>query len=228
MTTAYRHAGKAHSPALERLAEQARGRDVIPDPTSRIPESQRRRRLALAVEVTSSGNGTYKLIGAGVTFVSLLFMNDGLGSRNDPLLVFGVLLLLVGIGFFLGGVVWMDPDREKLFEEKLAWANTHPFPVSGLRAYLVSDRSLLVVRMKAPLDPATMLAAISAVDPSISARSIDASSYELEIPPRKHIGNYDEQYGDFPLLKKVFAQLVLPVHGDVGVERVALGGTVNS
>jgi hypothetical protein len=38
-------------------------------------------------------------------------------------------------------------------------------------------------------------------------------------------GESPRRYGDVVLLKSVFERLVLPLHGDVGIVGVAMGGT---
>lgn len=220
----YREPDEAHSPALAKLAAEA-SRDV-PAQTALLPEIEVKRRIALAVDASAGSIGMIMLAVFSVIVAILTLI--GAGSldldRNHALLVGGVTL------FAVGAVVAAVRDsrreaakEQRAIEAELGWASQQPFPVTGYRDWLASDRSLLVVHLRRAVDETTFRNAVRAIDPAIESCALDDRRYEVVVPSRVVAAT---RYGDVKLLKTVWDKLVLPLHADVGIDRVAMGGTI--
>jgi hypothetical protein len=233
----YRDQGKARSPALEKLAEQTRRSEQAgeaPVQTTLLNEDQITKRLENACGVATDRAGCLSIIAvmlclaaSGALAKSASWRGPLTGADKSliGLLVVGALASTIG-AFVLTASA--KKRRDAAVAAELAWADTHPFPVTGYRDWLVNDVSVMVVKLQKALEKGTFVDAVKAIDPAIQTEQLDDTSYQLVIPSRVVTGEHPFRYGSVPELRRVFDNIVLPLHGDVGVERVAMGGTITS
>ncbi len=228
----YRDKGKARSPALEKLAEEARATAAAPAQTSMLSEAEVLRRLELAVDVHQDREGCL----SAMAFVLGLFAFLGLmlaASHADELdgsSAFLLVLLVVATIACAWGASTARRNsgarRAKAIETELAWATSQPFPVTGYRDWLVNDKPVLIVHLRDPIERATFVDAVRAIDPAIEAEATGDKTFRLEIPARVLTGEHPARYGNAPLLHTVMDKLLRPLHDDVGIERIDMGGTI--
>lgn len=216
MTDAYRNPGKARSPAMESLAASSAAGDRLP-PSAIHPElAAQRRAAAMGMEARHDALG---IVGMIVGFLGGLVTIMGLKGHWNELAIGGAIGLAIGIALFVRGGRIHERQLDLALERALAWQGTHPFPVTGLSDFLVADLTTATLHLRSDIDIDTLAGAAKAVDPQIAVSSVGGMAYELVIPSPNH-------HGDVAALKRVFASIVTPLHGDVGIERVELGGTI--
>jgi hypothetical protein len=227
----YREKGKARSPALEKLAAGAQKTEA-PSQTAMLLPAELARRLELAADVSHDRSGCMPLITIFVclgAFVGLILAGKAeLHFRTGDKVLVG-LLVIAAIAFVVGSLHLSKAAaarRVKGVATLLAWEQAQPFPVTGFRDWLVNDRSVLVVHLRDALEKATFVDAVRAVDPAIEVEALGDKAFQLVLPSRVTTGENPSRFGDVGLLKTVFEKLVLPLHADVGIERVAMGGTI--
>lgn len=101
--------------------------------------------------------------------------------------------------------------REVAVATELAWANTHPFSITGYRDWLVGRIPVMRIELRTAINADTFVHEVTTIDPRIATIVVDASTYSLVMPR------------DMRLLKTVFARLLVPVHADAGIARIAMG-----
>ena len=221
----YRDPAKARSPALEQLAA---AKPELVAQTGMLSEADVERRLELAADVyadrTGTGMAVLAMILATCAFTSLFFIAI---SATAGIVTLALVGGTFGAGFFAKRDATASEARRQLGVAKtLAWADAQPFPVTGYRDWLVNDRSVFLVELQKPIEKETFVDAAKAIDPAIEADAIDDTQFSVVIPSRVVTGETPARYGNVELLQTVWSKLVLPLHGDVGIERVVMGGTV--
>ncbi|HLL20598.1 MAG TPA: hypothetical protein VK427_00625 [Kofleriaceae bacterium] len=223
----YRDPAKRRSPALEKLAAQASPEP--PTQTTLLGDAEQTTRLELAAGVHGDRVGCVTMVAAFAAVaaawaVSWLAAEYALSAHEQAV------VYAVAAGTVIAA--WVGSHRAKkrrtaAVQALLASATRYPFPVTGLRDWLVSDRSELVVEVAAAIDTDTFVDAVRAVDPAIDVTPRGDTAFELVIPSRVVTGENPSRYGNVPLLDAVFDNVILPLHGDVGITRVTLGGTIH-
>lgn len=121
-----------------------------------------------------------------------------------------------------------DRGKAAAYAEAMAWPDRQPFLVTGYASWLACDRPLFELRLRAAFDRPAFERGLRAIDPDIEIEPIDDRTSRIAIPAavgtRGRAGSV--RYGNAPLLHRVFAELVVPLHAEVGVERASLGGLV--
>jgi hypothetical protein len=116
--------------------------------------------------------------------------------------------------------------REDAIKTELAWATARPFEVTGYRVWLAADVPLLTIKLRTAFDKATFGDAVKAIDRKIAVDAIDQTTFEIAVPScSRTIDETVIRFGDVPTLKKLFEQVFEPLHRDLGIERVTMGGT---
>lgn len=220
----YRKAAKGRSPALEALAAQARAEVTAPVPTKLLRYDAIQRRLAYAVDLPHTPK-TRGIVGvAGGLVGSCTFW----AAINGGWPIVGLLSGILGAGgWYVAAAASAARSHDRAVasavQELLAWESSHPFPTTGLVEFLVADRSTVRIRLAAPLEAATFIDAVKVIDPTMAARASVERTFELVVASRR-VGQ--EPFGDIGALKRIFSRLLRPLHDDVGIEQVELGGIV--
>lgn len=227
----FRTAAGGPSPTLERLAAQGESRRrEMPREAEKTFADSRVRRLELAFGVAEHNAamwGVFTSIAASLALsVSLTEASHG-RQGNAPFTMLAWIVTCV----LLGVTVWLASSREqeraRKVEEGLRWAEQLPFPVEGFACWMMSEEPLMDVLLKTPLD-ARLDSALLAVNPAIRAEVIDERTTRVIIPPRKvEHGESTDWLGDETTFRAVVQQVLEPLHREVGVERVVLGGRMH-
>jgi hypothetical protein len=101
-----------------------------------------------------------------------------------------------------------------------------PFPVTGYDAWLASEIPLIDVRVRGELDRTLVAGAARGVDRGLEVEWIDARMFRLATPPRRYGGG--ALVGDRALWTRLANEMLLPIHQDVGVDRVEMGGAMRA
>jgi len=137
----------------------------------------------------------------------------------------------VGTFLWLGYTIWLGSKREKERKRKvsegLQWATQLPFLVEGYDLWLISEEPLLDVTLQTPL--ATPLAsALHAVNPAIEAEPLDDTTTRVLLPPRKaEQGETTLWIGDEEAFRAVVTKVLEPLHQEIGIVRVTVGGRMH-
>jgi hypothetical protein len=223
----FRAPGKTSSPTLSELASQAReSRQALLREAASLPPAARQRRLELAVEVDG-------IEATGWLVLAILVGCAGIngcvvGAKVDSA---GIMLLSMAIPT-LFVAIWAKAsenrkrEREARVAEALAWADKLPFPAAGYADWLASEVPLIDVVVAAPLDR-QFADAVHAVDPAIEVALLDERTARLAIPPRViSRGEAEHRVGDRQALARLCDRLLVPLHSEVGLVRVDLGGSM--
>ena len=227
----YRRPGLGASPVLAQLAEvgSERRRD-LPREAETMPELERRRRLEHVFKVNghdASGIGLLALLSWTMLapLCGVITAQDG----NPVPAGFGVVVSMAVTVWAAVAAPRREDQRRAAVADGLAWATRHPFPVRGYEVWCLSERPLLDVVLGAPVDRRQLTDAVAAVDPTIEVVWIDERTARMYIPPRTvtHSEASPDWFGDPPVLHRLFERLLLPLHTDVPIERVDMGGTMH-
>jgi hypothetical protein len=219
------------SPVLAQLAEAGgERRRAMPREAEAMPELERRKRLEHVFKVNghdASGIGLWALL----SWTILAPLCGAITAQDGNPIPAGF-----GVGVALAVTIWAmvaaprrEDQRRAAVAEGLAWATRLPFPVRGYEVWCLSERPLLDVALSTPVDRRQLADAVAAVDPSIEVDWIDERTARMYIPPRTM--TYSEAapdwFADPTALLRVFDGLLLPLHTDVPIERVDMGGTMH-
>lgn len=108
----------------------------------------------------------------------------------------------------------------------MAWLERLPFPVTGVRGFFAATEPMIDVTFRRPPLLADYAAGVKAHAVGAEALAIDGDTYRLRWPPppppaddapttRRH---------DLAWLRRLIDEVLVPLHADVGIERVELGG----
>lgn len=223
----FRAPGKASSPTLELLAKRAReSKDALIREASALAPGDRQKRLERAVGVEGLDASWWGM--AALVSGALGFHTCAIASVNENAFV---MMLSFPIPILLSAI-WLSRrekrkrEREAQVAEALAWAEAQPFPVTGYADWLASEVPLLDVVFAAPLDR-RFADAVHAVDAAIEVNLLDDRTARLAIPPRVlERGEAKHRVGDREALARLTDQLLRPLHSEVGLVRVDMGGSM--
>jgi hypothetical protein len=226
----FRSPGGGHSPTLERLAEEGESRRrELPREAAKLPDGERTSRLEHAFRThghDASGWIVFAIV-LGMCSLSVTLIEAQASSRGAPLSLaaWAATFLLLGYGIWLGSK--REQERERKVSEGLRWASQLPFPVEGYELWLISEEPLLDVTLQAPLS-APLASALHAVNPAIKAEPLDDTTTRVLLPPRKvEHGETTLWIGDEEAFRAVVEKVLEPLHREVGIARVTLGGRMH-
>jgi hypothetical protein len=227
----FRRPGMGVSPVLAQLAEAGGDRRrEMPRDAEAMAEPERRRRLERVFKVNghdASGLG----LGALLCWTIATPLCGAISAQDGKpvAIVFGAGTAIVVTVWAMIATPRRAEERRAAVAEGLAWATRQPFPVSGYELWCLSEIPLLDVVLTTPVAQRQLADAVAAVDPTIEVDSIDERTARLHIPPRT-VTEGDgpaEWYADPAALLRVFDKLLLPLHTDVPIERVDMGGAMH-
>ena len=232
----YRQTAVARSASIEQLAVQARTAQragTVPCESHELPDVEAHQRLELAVGVHEDrGSFWLGILCALIWLVALSAARVALQSHGDsggPAVAVSTLFAFAtSIACFRSSDA-ASRRREHAIDEALAWAEAQPFQITGYRDWLVSDVPMMNIRLRAPIDLTLFRDAMTAIDPAITSTIVDDRTVSVVIPAREMAASKNtsaRRFGDIQCLAAVFARCVVPLHAEVGVERIAMGGTV--
>ncbi|NVB82331.1 MAG: hypothetical protein HOV81_28385 [Kofleriaceae bacterium] len=219
---------------LDRLASAP---TQTPDETGRLHPATRTLRLRLALGAPGPGLLLPFAIGCAVWSVFPLtrlakeIRTDGTGMRG-MMIALGVCSVLFAVAFL--AYAWrrhraMAARRAARLAVAQTWPAAQPFEVTGLESWLVADRPLFDLHATGAMDQAKLAAALRHIAPAATVEPAGVHVFRIELPPVEVRTNRGMlRYADFPLLERVFAGLIVPLHGEGCVARVTMGGLVPS
>lgn len=214
------------SPTLVHLVERARAPRTESVEQER-DDAQPRREMAIGVHYDRGSFGGLAWLLWLASFICLgVFRTTGGSFSTAEIIALAIFVGLAVVCMIANWVTAQDAAsrRAAAVEEEIHWATTHPFEIIGYRAWLASDVSRLTLTLRGEVETGLVAEALRTIDPKIETTVIDAATFSLLLPPRM---NADDgswvRFCNVPLLERVFGQLVLPLHHEVGVERVTMG-----
>lgn len=228
----YREPDRVRSAALERLAARAaRAEHELPRDADKLPPHIRTARLEAAAGVGHDRPGCLIMLailaGALSTIVAL---KAAIGQGRPS--TFG--LILVGAtALLIAWSVWATRAsarrRAAAVEALLAWERDLPFPVTGYVDWLVADAPALQLTLRAAIDPDLLRRALPAVDSAATLEVLDDRRFRVvfQATLTSTSGDVDgeaDRHGQVVVLRRFHAELLLPLHHDVGIEMLAMGG----
>jgi hypothetical protein len=159
--------------------------------------------------------------GVGLLVASIALPLTGLGWLGGLAGLGGSLVVtLVALGWLARRAASRLTDRERRL---LATVATRPFPVRCYLIWLTADRPLFDLHLRGPVDRAGTAAALRAISPTAELRWVDEAIARIALPAIPVGGGHG---GDPVLLRRFFEEVAGPLHREVGISRVEMGGTV--
>ncbi|MEZ4403390.1 MAG: hypothetical protein R3B06_25420 [Kofleriaceae bacterium] len=114
----------------------------------------------------------------------------------------------------------------------LAWVDRYPFPVTGLRGYLVAAQPMVDVEFKTAPVRDEFTRAVARHLPGAEVIAIDRLTMRVVVPARDRTADdttspvaLQPDTSDRAWLRRFFDEVLAPLHGELGIVRVELGGT---
>jgi len=227
----FRTSGKGASPVLARLAEVGNERQrELPREAERMSPQDRQTRLEKVFGV--DGNNAVGLglaaILAWTTLVPLCGVMTSMEESAVPA-IFGT----VGA---LGLTIWAiaasnqrRAQRQAAVQSRLTWANRLPFAVRGYELWCLSERPLFDVTLTTPIEHSQLAQGVAAIDPTAELVWFDERTARIFIPPRTVTASEQQTYwyADPIALARLVEHLFVPLHGDIPIERIEMGGAMH-
>lgn len=228
----YREPDRVRSEALERLAARAaRAEHELPRDAGKLAPHVLTARLEAAAGVGQDRPGCLIMLALLGGAFSAFVLVKVLGGQRLPssmgLVVFGSTAVLAGWS------VWATRTsarrRATAVEALLAWERDVPFPISGYRDWLVADAPALQVTLRAPIDPDQLRRALPAVDAAATLDVLDEQRFRISFAASRPGASGDQdgepdRHAQVTVLRRFHTELLLPLHHDVGIEQLAMGG----
>ena len=153
----------------------------------------------------------------------------GLLASNGVLEIGVPLLLIVTVAL---AIVHERRERtQRGRETRLAGAlGETAYPVSGLIDWLCADEPLLDATLKEPIEPRLLEDAVRALDANATVSWPEPTRARIALSPkelRPARGRWPAVFGgDLALLRQLLTRVLDPVHAELGIVRVELGGRV--
>jgi hypothetical protein len=157
------------------------------------------------------------LVGFAGCLVAVQPVDEGLVGGMALL---ALLVIAAGIGTVIAR---SDAAHDALVERELATPARYPFPIEGYRLWLASEQPLFDVTLARPVDRGLFERALRGLDPAIGVEWVDEQTARIATPPRTR---GEHRIGDRALFHRVVGELLIPLHGEVGISRVDMGGVV--
>lgn len=110
----------------------------------------------------------------------------------------------------------------------LAWLDGLPFPVTGVRGFFAATEPMVDVSFRAAPALADFAAGVRAYAPTATVTAIGPATFRLRWPIADQPDDREppsKAPRDLGWLRRFVDEVLVPLHADLGVERVELGGT---
>ena len=187
-----------------------------PLPRDAASRSDLDRRIARAADL-EHGNPSMSGVAVGVTIVCV-----GVGV-SAPFLVF--------CGLAFGGYSFVrsmigGPPSDEAVARFLAASSRFPFPIEGYGLWLASEVPMFDVHLRAEVDQKLVADAARTLDPRIAIEWLRPGAFRVSIPPQRRSETY--YCGDRLAWERFADKILLPIHQDVGIEKVEMGGSMRA
>lgn len=138
----------------------------------------------------------------------------------------------IGAGTIVGGHLLQAVGRarwRRRTQAALAWTATQPFPIAGVRGFFAATVPMIDVSFATPPTVDAFAAGIRGHTGGARVVVIDDATYRIELPVRG--GDADDgaaTTADAAWLKRFVAEVLVPLHEELGVTEVQLGGSVRA
>jgi hypothetical protein len=223
----FRGLGKASSPTLEALAAKAREsrRELLHEAASLAPAA-RHKRLELAVGADLHDAGGWQLAALLAACLAFSTCAGGVAAESAGVILGSILVGAIFASIWAAMSERRKREREALVDQALRWTDEQGFPITGYADWLASEVPLLDVVFSAPLDR-RFADAVHAVDAAIDVDFLDERTARLAIPPRViRRGEIEHRVGDREAFARLTESLLRPLHSEVGLARVDMGGSM--
>ena len=230
MDEPFRRPGKGMSPILSQLASAGEERRrELPREAERMQPHERLVRLEHVFGVAGQNASSIWLLCLLLWTILVPLCGVMTSSTGNPA---GILVALAGT---IGVTIWAATASERrrvarraAVDQKLARMKQTPFPVEGYELWCLSERPLFDVTLSTPIDRRQFADAVAAIDASAEVEWLEERVVRIYIPPRTV--EVSEQptswYADHEALDRLIERLFLPLHSDLHIERIAMGGAM--
>jgi hypothetical protein len=215
----YRKGGPAAPSALVALASgaAARRRELPRDAAS---EQRLDFRIQRALDIRPMRIASVLL----PTFGAFMLV-DAVAGGTVAIGIAGVLMAAIGIAFDARLYRTARADTAR----RLAVGAKQPFPVARYDLWLASERPLFDVYLRGAVAQQVVVDAAAAIDVGIAIEWLDDLTFRVAIPARTIESGEDAMNGGDERAWLAFAEKILgPLHQDVGIERVEMGGSMRA
>ena len=216
--TAFREAPR--SPTLAALAARGAARiEPIAHGADLLPTAELDRRLRYVAHATWARR-VVVIAGAGTLAMAIAFALEPTSVSRLGLLALAGTVLMVSIPVAYANETSARGRRACALDGLLRALDHVPVPVLGWRDYLASARPRLRVVTAHAVDARVFARALRAIDPRFAVHTLDDRTFHVEAPPGTH------GYGDAALARRLFDELLTPLHLELGVSEIELGGAL--
>lgn len=110
---------------------------------------------------------------------------------------------------------------------KLAWVGAQPFPITGIRGYLAAQPAMIDVTFAKPPLPGAVQAGVRGHSPGAEVTALDDRTFRIVLPAGADVDAQNPGFGKAPdphRLRTFVEEVLVPVHADLGITGVRLGG----
>ena len=135
----------------------------------------------------------------------------------------GAVIVVGHVSLAIGRARW-----RRRVARALAWLDGLPFPVTGARGFFAATEPMLDVSFRAAPALADFAAGVRAYAPTATVTAIAPATFRLRWPIAGKADDGEPPAGpprQVSWLRRFLDEVVVPLHADLGVERVELGGT---
>lgn len=203
--------GFQRSPALERLASRHPDAHEIRD-VERLPEHALTVATGVAIGAPAPigclpALGWFSTVALGVAWLA--------GWVPLVSVAGGVAGIVVGhVGHALARARW-----QRTIARRLRWVDQQPFPITGVRGYLAAGLPMIDVTFRGKPQPSQVIDGIRGHTPGAAVSQLDDRTFRIALH-----GTAPRHHGDEAALHRFVDEVLVPVHHDLGVESVTLGG----
>lgn len=226
----FRRPGQGVSPILSQLASAGEERRrELPRDAELTPPDQRADRLEQVfgvAGVNASGLGLLALV-VWTVLLPLGGVITNVDGNPAP--------VIIGALCAIAATVWalVASDKRRIYRqafvvEQLAKVEKLPFPVRGYDRWCLSERPLFDVTLSAPIERRQLIDAAAAIDATVEVEWLDERTARFFIPPRavEAAEGPTSWYADPAALTRLLDRLFVPLHSDVPIESIEMGGAM--
>lgn len=138
----------------------------------------------------------------------------------------------IGAGTIVGGHLLQAVGRarwRRRTQAALAWTDAQPFPIAGVRGFFAATVPMIDVTFATPPALDAFAAGIRGHTGGARVVVIDDATYRIELPVRgSDDGDGAPPPADAAWLERFVAEVLVPLHEELGVAAVQLGGRVRA